>query len=127
MHRICQDAKSATANGRGLTGRTVGRIDRLEDAEGPSGADNSAGTKAAGQLASDASRYMAATMAGAAGVAPAGHQDASQGHAHPPPRAHPHSQPASDAAEAQRMAARLQHHLAYGAVGLATRSIGPTP
>ena len=96
----------------GRAGRTVGRIDCLEDAEGP-GADaddpaatyTEAGDNAAGQPAPDASRYMAAYMAGAAGVAAPGHQEARQGHAHPPSRAQPHSQPASDAAEAQRMAA----------------------
>ena len=72
------------------------------------------------------SRYMSAFMAGAAGVAPPGRQDVGQSHAHSPPRAQPPSLPASDAAEAQRMATRLQHHLAYGAGGCAARSLAPT-
>ena len=66
-------------------------------------------------------------MAGADGVEPPGNQGAGEGHADPPPLAQPQSQPTSDAAEAQRMVARLQHHLAYGAVGHAAGSLAPRP
>ena len=66
-------------------------------------------------------------MAKADGVELPGNQGAGAGPADPPPRAQPQSQPTSDAAEAQRMAARLQHHLAYGAVARAARSLATTP
>ena len=112
----------------------AGRIGCLEDAEGPSAnadvptaADNAASACTPSQTLSDASKRMAVYMADAKGIVPRGNQGAGQSHAHPSPRAQPQFQPVSEVAKAQRMAARLQHHLTYGAVGRATGSLERMP
>ena len=76
---------------RSRAGRTVGRINPLEDAEGPcaeaddpTAAKNAAATSAPGQAPPDASKYMAVCMADADGAEPSGNQGAGVGHAHPP-------------------------------------------
>ena len=116
-----------TGGRRGHAGRTGGRIDGLEDAEGPSAdADNPTSASAPHQPPSDTSRYMAAHMADAAAASRQGTSALARAMLTPHRELSRSPSLPQTKAEAQRMAARLQYHLAYGAAGRAARSLAPT-
>jgi hypothetical protein len=100
---LASAALADSGGSRGRAGRTAGRLDRLED------------TDEMGEAADE--------------VPPTSPPKAPSPEASLPTQ-HPaqgRTRPASATSEAQRMASQIQHHLAYGAVGRAARSLDPVP